>query len=612
MATSVGEPVAGQCIRASEPSVEFYGQRGFPSSECKTKAAALVSRMSVPEKVGQMLQAGHDQLRGRPGDVSSRFVGSVLSGGGQGPNDPTARAWAKLVSGYREASLHTRLAIPILYGIDAVHGHNNVRGAVIFPHNIGLGATRDAELVERVARVTAQEVAATGIDWTFAPVVAAARDERWGRTYEAFGESYELAAELGAAAIRGYQGKRLGNEPGSVLACAKHFLGDGQTEGGKDQGDARIAEPELSKRLIPAYRRAVDAGVGSVMASFSSINGVKMHCNGHLLTDVLKRQLGFDGFIVSDWMAVKQVRGNDYAEQLANSINAGLDMVMHPTHYAEYMDVMGALAGSEIPMARIDDAVRRIVAVKCEMGLLSQDQRSREAARRALLEQVGSESHRAVAREAVHESLVVLKNEASVLPIHRDVQRVHLAGRFADDLGAQCGGWTITWQGSHGALTEGTTVRGAFEQALSKDRVTFMADGTGAEGADVAVAVIGEGPYAEGAGDREELGLDAVDVEVVKKLKAAGVPVVVLLLSGRPLVLGDVYELADAVVAAWLPGSEGRGITDVLLGEVAPAGKLSHSWPREMRQVPINFGDPGYDPLFEYGYGLTYSPTSGT
>lgn len=608
----VGVPVSGNCLPPAELSTKFYGDASFPSPACRTQAEDRVRRMTVEEKVGQMLQAGHDQIKERPTDVFVRRMGSVLSGGGGGPESPTALEWAKLVQTYRAESLKTPLAIPILYGSDAVHGHNNVRGAVLFPHNIGLGAAGDPDLVERVARATAVEMRATSVDWTFAPVLAAARDERWGRTYEAFGESYDLVATLGAAAVRGYQGKRLGRGPASVLACAKHFIGDGNTKNGKDQGDAELSDDDVERGLLPVYAAAVEAGVGSIMASYSSINGVKMHCNGPLMTDALKRRLGFNGFIVSDWGAVNQVQGDHYGEQLAHAINAGLDMVMHPTYYQDYMVLMQTLAGNEIPMERIDDAVTRILSIKCEMGLLEPgafklDAKGQLPVEGDLLKQVGSEQHRAIAREAVRKSLVLLKNQGGVLPIDKQVRRVHLAGRFADDLGAQCGGWSVSWQGAHGAITEGTTVKAAFEQALSKERVTYSADGRGAEGADVAIAVIGERPYAEGSGDDQDLALESDDVNAVKALKAAGVPVVVVLFSGRPLILGGVLDAADALVAAWLPGTEGQGITDVLMGDFAPGGKLTHSWPRDISQVPINVGDKGYSPLFSYGFGLSYA-----
>lgn len=608
----VGKPVEGKCLAPTALSTEFYGAPDFPSTQCRSKARERVARMTLEEKLGQMLQAGHDQIAQSPSDVSTRYLGSVLSGGGQGPTNPTPLEWAKLVQSYRAESLKTPLAIPILYGVDAVHGHNNVRGAVLFPHNIGLGAAGDPDLVERVARATAVEMAATSVDWTFAPVMGAARDERWGRTYETFSETYDLAATLGAAAIRGYQGKRLGQAPGSVLACAKHFVGDGHTSGGKDQGDVVVSDDDLERQLLPAFAAAVEAGVGSVMASYSSVHGVRMHCHGPLVTDALKRRLGFNGFVVSDWQGIDHVQGQNLGEQLTNAINAGLDMIMHPPYYADVMLVLKAIAGKSVPMARIDDAVARILAMKCELGLLEPgafepNPDGTLPVRHDLLKMVGSPEHRALAREAVRRSLVLLKNEGTALPISKQAKRVHVAGRFADDLGAQCGGWSIAWQGAHGAITEGTTIRAALEQALPKGSVTHSSDGSGAAGADVAVAVIGERPYAEGAGDDADLALDPVDVATVKTLKAAGVPVVVVLLSGRPMILGEVLELADAVVAAWLPGTEGTGVADVLLGDHAPTGKLTHSWPRDIEQVPINVGDKGYSPLFPYGYGLTFA-----
>jgi beta-glucosidase len=495
---------------------------------------------------------------------------------------------------YQGIALQTRLRIPIVYGVDAVHGHNNVRGAVIFPHNVGLGCTRDPGLVERVARATAEEVAATGIDWTFSPCVAVARDERWGRTYESFGETPELAMEMGAAAVRGYQP--------AILACPKHYLADGGTEGGRDQGDARIDEATLRAIHLPAYRAAVAAGAATVMASFSSWNGQKMHGNRHLLTDVLKGELGFQGFLVSDWAGIDQLPG-DYASDVETAVNAGIDMVMVPGRYAEFLSTLKALVQQgRVPESRIDDAVRRILRKKVEAGLFE-----RPYADRTLLAQVGSDAHRQVAREAVRRSLVLLKNEGRVLPLSKMARRVHVAGRNADDLGNQCGGWTITWQGSSGAITTGTTLLQAIRAAvLGGAEVTYSRDGSGAAGAEAGVVVIGETPYAEGVGDRSDLSLAAEDVAAVRAVQSARVPTVVVLVSGRPLILGEVERLADAIVAAWLPGTEGAGVADVLFGDHAPAGRLNHSWPRSMSQVPINVGDAGYDPLFPYGHGLTY------
>ena len=385
-------------------------------------------------------------------------------------------------------------------------------GAVIFPHNIGLGCTRDASLVERVARATAEEVAATGIDWTFSPCIAVARDERWGRTYESFGETPELVSEMAAAAVRGTQP--------TILACAKHYLADGGTAGGRDQGDAQMDEATLRAIHLPGYRAAVAAGVGSVMASFSSWNGQKMHGHRYLITDVLKGELGFQGFVVSDWAGIDQLPG-DYASDVETSINAGIDMVMVPDRYPEFVATLKSLVQSgRVPQARIDDAVRRILRQKIALGLWE-----KPYADRALLPQVGSDAHRQVGREAVRKSLVLLKNEGRVLPLSKMTRRIHVAGRNADDLGNQCGGWTITWQGGSGAITTGTTIlQGIRAGVLGGASVTYSRDGSGAEGADVGVVVIGETPYAEGVGDRTDLSLSAEDVAAVRAVRSGRHP----------------------------------------------------------------------------------------
>jgi beta-glucosidase len=566
-----------------------------PSSGPHPDVEALLRDMTLDEKVGQMTQAERSALR-RESDIKDYFLGSVLSGGGSAPPDKTAPGWAEMYDRYQAIARQTRLRIPLLYGVDAVHGHNNVVGAVIFPHNIGLGCTRNAALVERVAKATAEEVAATGVDWTFSPCIAVARDERWGRTYESFGETPELVSEMGAAAVRGYQS-------GGILACPKHYLADGGTTGGRDQGDAQLDETVLRAIHLPGYRAAIAAGAGSVMASFSSWNGQKMHGNRYLLTDVLKGELGFPGFVVSDWAGIDQLPG-DYASDVETSINAGIDMVMVPERYPDFVATLKSLVQSgRVPQSRIDDAVRRILRRKVALGLWEAPN-----ADRSLLPQVGSDAHRQVARDAVRQSLVLLKNDGRVLPLSKMTRRVHVAGRNADDLGNQCGGWTISWQGSSGAITSGGTtilqaVRGAVQGGAS---VTYAVDGSGAAGADVGVVVIGETPYAEGYGDRSDLSLSAADVAAVQAVKRAGVPVVVVLVSGRPMILDAILGDADAIVAAWLPGTEGPGVADVLFGDYAPTGRLSHSWPRRMSQLPINGGDASYDPLFAYGYGLTY------
>jgi beta-glucosidase len=552
----------------------------------------LIGRMTLDEKVGQMTQVDRAYLTSE-NDIRDYFLGSLLSGGGSAPGTNTPTGWADMYDRYQSLALQTRLKIPLIYGIDAVHGHNNVRGAVIFPHNIGLGCTRDPALVQQVATITADEVTGTGIDWTFSPCLAVPRDIRWGRTYEGFGETPDLVSQMAPAAVAGYQT--------SILACAKHYLADGGTTGGRDQGDAQISEAELRAIHLPGYRAAVSAGVGSIMVSFSSWNGAKMHGNRHLLTDVLKGELGFTGFLISDWAAIDQLPG-DYATQVETAINAGLDMIMVPNRYQQFTSTLKNLVTSgRVPLSRIDDAVRRILVQKVKLHLFEHPltDRSKTAA-------VGSDGHRTVARQAVRESLVLLKNDR-VLPIAKSVARIHVAGKSMDDLGNQCGGWTISWQGSGGTTTTGTTILQAIRStAAASTTITSSLDGSGAAGANVAVVVVGETPYAEGLGDRQDLTLGADDEATIARVKAAGVPMVVVLISGRPLIINEALANSDAFIAAWLPGTEGQGVADVLFGDYAPTGRLSHSWPRSMSQIPINVGDANYDPLFPYGFGLTY------
>jgi len=558
----------------------------------------LLARMTLDEKVGQMAQAERAAFSDVT-EIKNYFLGSLLSGGGSAPASNTGKGWADMFDLYQKQAMNTRLGIPLIYGIDAVHGHNNVKDATIFPHNIGLGCTRNPELVKAAAHITALEIMGTGLNWDFAPCIAVARNERWGRTYEAFGETPELVTELGKAAVLGYQGDSLMGKS-SIVACAKHYMGDGGTKDGDDQGNTVIDEATLRSIHLPAYIEAIKAKVGTVMASYSSWNGVKMHGNKYLLTDVLKTELGFDGFVVSDYAAIDQLSGS-YSDQVEASINAGVDMVMLPNNYVEFTTTLKSLVNSgRVPLSRVDDAVRRILRIKFRNGLFEHPY-----ADRTYINDIGSDAHREVARQCVRESLVLLKKKDNVLPLSKDGYRIMVAGKNADDIGNQCGGWTISWQGSSGDITKGTSVLDAIESAVGTSMIMYSADGTGAPAADVAVAVIGETPYAEGQGDRDDLNLSTEDIELVRTLKKAGIPVIVVLISGRPMLLNPILPFCDAVIAAWLPGTEGKGISDVLFGDYQPKGLLSNSWPNSMSQIPVNFGDTNYNPLFDYGYGIT-------
>jgi beta-glucosidase len=574
------------------------------------KAKELLKAMTLDEKIGQMTQVDLKAVKDKS-DITRYAFGSMLSGGDSDPDDITPRGWAKTHDELQSWALKNRLRIPLIYGIDAVHGHNNVDGAVVFPHNVGLGATRDPAMVEKAGRITALEVAGTGIRWTFAPCVAVTRDERWGRTYESFGETPELAEVMGAAAVRGLQGHGQGMaNPTSILACAKHYLGDGGTKGGVDQGNTECDEATLRKIHLPGYLAAIKAGVGSVMASYSSWNGQKMHGNKYLLTDLLKGELGFQGFVISDWAAIDQL-SSDYKTAIEISINAGVDMVMIPNgpgqknNYVQFITLLKDLVNEgKVAQTRIDDAVRRILFIKSKMQLFDHP-----FSDPALTSAIGSAEHRQVARECVRKSLVLLKNEKRALPLSKQIKRLVVAGQAANDLGIQCGGWTIAWQGKTGEVTHGgTTILAAVRQSVGpKTEIVHSPDGSVAAGADAVLVVIGERPYAEMKGDRRDLSLPAEDLAVLTKAHQVGVPVTTVLISGRPVMLGSVLEASDGLIAAWLPGTEGQGVADVLFGDYKPTGKLPHTWPRTMDQVPCNVGDrSASDPLFPYGFGLTY------
>jgi beta-glucosidase len=591
---------------------------GGPAAAAATRLAAydgaaraLLAKMSLDEKIGQMTQADQQFLKDAR-DIETYYLGSLLNGGDSDPKTNSLQDWTDMYDRYQSQFLKTRLAIPLLYGVDAVHGHSNVLGAVIFPHNIGLGCTRNPRLVEQAARITAEEVRATGINWTFAPCVTVPQDIRWGRTYEGFGEAPELARTLGEAAVRGLQGAAL-SDPLSVLACAKHYAGDGGTTWGTglrkwgnpserwplDRGDTRVDEKTLREIHMQGYLSAIRAGVGSIMPSYNSWNGVKCSGSRRLLTEILKQELGFEGFLISDYDAIDELPGN-YKSQIEQSINAGMDMAMVPRKYREFIANLKALAEEgQVPMSRIDDAVIRILRVKLALGLM--DKSRSPLADRRLHRTFGSPDHRRVARECVRQSLVLLKNQNRVLPLSKKLARIHVAGKSADNIGNQCGGWTIAWQGKSGEVTiGGATILQAIRGAAAKSTgVTYSIDGAGAAGADLGIAVIGEKPYAEMFGDTADLRLAKEDVEAVINMKRAGIPVVVVLLSGRPLIIDQVLDGVEGFIAAWLPGTEGQGVADVLFGDYKPTGKLSFTWPRSMERLRA-------DPLFKYGYGLSY------
>ena len=601
-------------LKLRTPALAAFSTR--PLSSYDRIVRQLIARMTLAEKVGQMTQAEQNALK--EGDIEKYFLGSLLCGGSSDPKaGNTLEAWTDMYDGFQRQALQTRLAIPILFGVDAVHGHNNVLNAVVFPHNIGLGCTRNPALIEEAARTTAEEVRATGFNWTFAPCIAVPRDERWGRTYEGFGETPELAQSLGAAAVKGFQRDDL-SQPLAVLACAKHFIGDGGTALGTgqmnrnqkrllDQGDTRLSEIDLRRIHLPGYVNAIKAGVGSIMVSYSSWNGLKVSASKRLLTEILKQELRFEGFLISDYNAIAQIN-SDYKKSIETSINAGMDMAMEPNDFQRFIALLTELVNEgRVTPARIDDAVTRIMRVKFAMGMM--DRNRSPLADRRLHKSFGSPAHREVARECVRQSLVVLKNERKTLPLSKRAARIHVAGKSANDIGNQCGGWTIDWQGKTGNITTGgTTILTAIQKAApATTKVTYSVDGYGGEGAVVGVVVIGETPYAEGRGDRENLSLSGEDLSAMANMKRARIPVVAVLLSGRPMIINEVLEECDALIAAWLPGTEGQGIADVLFGDHKPTGKLSCSWPRSIDQIPINVGDPNYNPLFPYGYGLTYS-----
>jgi beta-glucosidase len=584
----------------------------------------LLARMSLEEKIGQMTLVEKNSIS--PDAVGEFYIGGVLSGGGGYPNPNTPEDWLDMVNAYQEGALSTPLGIPMIYGVDAVHGHNNVYGATIFPHNIGLGATRNPELMEQIGRATALEMIATGIYWDYAPVVAAPQDYRWGRTYEGFSENTAVVTDLSIAFMNGLQQGDL-SAPLSVLATPKHFIGDGGTTFGTsgfgpsniDRGDMQVDEATMRELYLPPYTAAVNAGAMSIMASYSSWNGTPMHAESYLLTDVLKGELGFQGFIVSDWAGIDAITSN-YYDAVVSSINSGVDMNMVPQQYDRFIQTMfDAVANGDITEERIDDAVTRILRTKFEMGLFEHP-----FGDESLLETVGSPEHRAIAQQAVSESLVLLKNNDAALPIATDTQTIFVAGSSADNIGIQSGGWTIEWQGQQGNITDGTTILEAIEATVSADtRVEYsrsaqfdeVVDDSGNPIiADVGIAIVGELPYAEFEGDSATLTLTPADLSTIERMREHSQKLVIVLLSGRPLVITDQLNISDAFVAAWLPGTEGQGVADVLFGNLPFTGRLPFTWLRNIDQLPFDFANLPTDtcdaPLFPFDYGLTTDDTS--
>lgn len=623
-----------------------------PDAAQEAQIAAIVAGMTLAQKVGQMTQPNITAIT--PAEVTQYYIGSVLNGGGAWPGNnkkASAADWLALADAYWQASMNTDMAvkIPVIWGTDAVHGHNNVYGATLFPHNIGLGAANDPELIERIGAAVAKQVVATGIDWTFAPTLAVVRDDRWGRTYEGFSEDPAIVSAYGGRYTTGLQGRFAASGRPTVVATAKHYMGDGGTDQGKDQGETKAGLHDMINVHGAGYYTSLAAGAQTVMASFNSwtfqgtapdgtalnFANTKMHGNKYLLTDVLKTKMGFDGLVVSDWNGIGQVKytdANGVEQQCTNAacppaINAGIDLVMVPDDWKAFIaNTIASVEAGEIPMARIDDAVKRILRVKLRSGLMKLENGQTVSTKPSLRSGAGDATalqHRDLAREAVRKSLVLLKNANSVLPLARG-EKILVVGKSADNLSNQTGGWSLTWQGTSNTNADfpnADSVLAGIREAAGETNVVYSAGGTGVNVADfkAVIVVIGETPYAEGVGDIGKAGtLEHAkrypeDLAVLDAVTGKGVPVVTVLMTGRPVWANKEINRSDAFVAAWLPGTEGKGVADVLFRNASGAvnhdftGKLSYSWPKSACQVALNKGDAGYDPLFAYGYGLSYT-----
>lgn len=580
----------------------------------EAKIDALLKKMTVEEKVGQVIQPEWKSIK--PEEVTQYHIGSIENGGGAVPGGnkhSTVKDWVDLIEPYYDASMAPgqNVTIPLIWASDAVHGHNNVYGATLFPHNVGLGAAHDPALIRKIGEATAAEVRSTGMDWSFAPTIAVARDDRWGRSYESYSEDPKIVSEYAAAMVAGLEGQGATFlDKDHVISTAKHFLGDGSTSGGRDQGDSLVSEQELATIHGIGYKSAIDAGTQSIMASYNSWHGVKMHANKALMTTILKDQMGFDGFIMGDWLAHGQIPGCSNTD-CATAFNAGLDIFNEPQGWKElYANLIREVNDGTIPKARLDDAVRRILRVKYRMGVFDEPAPN---LRPNTFRPIGTPEHRAIARQAVAESLVLLKNNG-VLPIKASAT-VLIAGDGANNVAMQSGGWTLSWQGADNGPADFPGATSIYEGLkaqieASGGQALYSPDGTSPQKPDVAIVVFGETPYAEFMGDQSDVALhhDNVEsLEMLKRLKAQGIPTVAVMLSGRPLYVNPQINAADAFVAAWLPGSEGEGVADVLLGKQDFTGKLSFSWPKRPDQTPLNVGDANYDPQFAYGFGLSYA-----
>ncbi|XP_015571900.1 beta-glucosidase BoGH3B isoform X2 [Ricinus communis] len=590
-----------------------------PKQPVGARVKDLMKRMTLEEKIAQMVQI--DRLIASPDILKTYSIGSVLSGGGSAPlHEASAEDWVNMINGFQNGSLSSRLGIPMIYGIDAVHGHNNVYNATIFPHNIGLGATRDPNLVKRIGSATALEVRATGIPYVFAPCIAVCRDPRWGRCYESYSEDHNVVEEM-TEIVLGLQGdipakSRKGvpyvGGKKKVAACAKHFVGDGGTTKGINENNTVIDMHGLLSMHMPAYSDSIIKGVSTIMVSYSSWNGEKMHGNRELITGFLKDTLKFKGFVISDWQGIDRITSPphaNYSYSVQAAIQAGIDMVMVPFNYTEFSDDLIYLVKNKvIPMDRIDDAVGRILLVKFSMGLFENP-----LADLSLVNELGSQEHRDLAREAVRKSLVLLKNGKNgtdpLLPLPKKASKVLVAGTHADNLGYQCGGWTIEWQGFNGNnYTRGTTILAAIKSAIDPDTEVVFQENPDSSFVksnkfDYAIVVVGEPPYAETAGDSLDLTMMDPGPTVISNV-CETVKCVVIIVSGRPLVIEPYVFSMDALVAAWLPGTEGQGVTDVLFGDYGFTGKLPRTWFKNVEQLPMNIGDSHYDPLFPFDFGI--------